>query len=85
MAPRLQTPGEVGSLLHVLLIAAAALEDETAWAAWLEDRLAGLAGRVPAGASARICWHFLQRLGRVTKLHLRITHRAAASASAAMS
>ncbi|HVR09260.1 MAG TPA: hypothetical protein VMW75_14515 [Thermoanaerobaculia bacterium] len=84
LAPRLTAPVEIAKLFHSLLIAAAAMQDEAAWAEWLQCRLGELAGHVPAGHAALVYWHHLDFLQRVTKLSLGIGAQAAALASAGM-
>jgi hypothetical protein len=84
LAPALREEAEVGTLFHCLVIAAAALPDEAAWAQWLKDRFAEVAARVPPGMVARIYWHCLQQIRVVTRLHLGIEDRAEIVASAAM-
>jgi hypothetical protein len=85
LVPLVKENSQIGMLFQCILIAAAALQDESAWAEWLKNHLAEMANRVPAGPAAKHLWNWLQSLQMVTKLHLGIEDRAAALASAAMS
>lgn len=84
LAPALQE-GAVSLALQDLLIASAAFEEEAPWAEWLEEQLARLAGLLPAGKATSRLYDVLQALKGVMKLHLGITVRAEALASAASS
>jgi hypothetical protein len=84
LAPRLTAPVEIARLFDSLLIAAAAMQEEAAWADWLQRYLGELAKHVPAGQAALVYWHHLDFLQRVTKLELGIGAQAAALASAGM-
>ncbi len=84
VAPRTRAEEGIASLVGIMVTAAAVHEDEAAWAAWLEQRLASLTGRVLPGDPAFVCWDLLQRLDLVSPLQSGITRRAIATASAGM-
>lgn len=75
--------GQILLGLEILLAAGAAIEDEIAWSAWLEEQLAQFAFRLPAREASGVLWQQIQMLKMLTKLGLRIFNRAEALASAA--
>lgn len=72
-------------MVETLLRAAAAFEEESACADWLEAQLFGLANRLPEGEMSTLLWQHMQELKKVTRLELGIFRRAEAVASAAAS
>ncbi|MFY9823331.1 MAG: hypothetical protein WAM82_18255 [Thermoanaerobaculia bacterium] len=82
LAPGLQENLVIPSL-DILLAAGAAIEDQRAWSAWLEEQLAQLALRLPARGPSGVLWNQIQTLKTLTKLGLRAFNRAEAIASAA--
>jgi hypothetical protein len=85
LAPRVREATDMSRLFHTLVIAAAAVEDETNWAAWLSARLNDLADRIPPGRPALVYWHCLDAIRVLTNVELRVSDPAASAiASAAM-
>jgi hypothetical protein len=70
-------------ILHALLIASAAFQDEDKWAEWLEKQLTEAAIRLPAGEPSKVFFEHLQEVKKVLPLKLGIHVRAEAFASAA--
>lgn len=73
----------VAMILQAVIVAAAAFEDESEWAKWLEDELAQIAIRLPAGEVSRVFLDQLRELKKVVRLSLGIHVRAEGIASAA--
>lgn len=78
-----QSDSDVISILHALLIASAAFQDEGKWAEWLEQQLTEAAIRLPAGTPSKVFFEQLQEVKKVLPLKLGIHGRAEAFASAA--
>jgi hypothetical protein len=82
-AHRAHPDSDTRKILHALLIAGAAFQNEDAWAQWLEKQLAEVAIRLPAGEPSKVFLMHLRELKKVLKLNLGIHVRAEALASAA--
>lgn len=85
LAPGLQDENMVWAAVETLLRSAAAFEDETSCAGWLERQFFEFASRLPAGKPSATLWRYIQELKKVTRLELGIFRRAEGAASAAAS
>ena len=74
---------EAAAIFRVLLLASATFENENEWAEWLEEQLAQVAARLPAGEASKVFLEHLEEVKKVVKLTLCIHGRAEALASAA--
>lgn len=82
-AQEAQSATQVMAIINALLVAGAAFENETDWAAWLEEQLRKVAENIPQGDMAKAFLQNLEELKKVTNLNLGIHTRAEALASAA--
>ena len=72
----------VGNIVQALLIAAAAFQEESDWAKWLEKQIANVAYRLPAGEKTKEFLSHIQELKKVLNIKMGILSKAEAIASA---
>ena len=82
-SPWVNSEFSVGNIIQALLIAAAAFQEESDWAKWLEKQIADVAYRLPAGEKTKDFLLHIQELKKVLNLKMGILSQAEAIASAA--
>jgi hypothetical protein len=82
-APLATTGNAAMSILHVILLASAAFENEEGWSSWTSEQLAKLAYNLPAGeATETLRWHLVE-IKRILPIRSAVVSRAEAIAAAA--
>jgi len=79
-----QSDSDVATVISILLVASAVFEDDDAWVEWIENQLAEVAMRLPAGDLSGIFLRYLHEIKKVVKLNMGVLSRAEAFAASAV-